>query len=117
MSRLFRAILVACLLVGGVGPAPVLATSQSDPVDCVIDNLSPSVPAGADATYVVHLYGGLGSYGVAMSYGDNLQDTRSVTGTSTTFTHWFAAAGTYAQTVTVSGAGSSATCRSSTTVY
>ena len=82
-----------------------------------IENLSPTVAVGAQASYIVHLFGGLGSYGLTLRYGDGWQDARSVSGPSSRFDYSFATPGTYLQTATVSGAGSTATCSSSTTVY
>ncbi len=117
MPRIVRSLVLACLLVGASVPLPALAGTLADPVDCQIENLTPSLPVGAQATYLVHLFGGLGSYSVTMTYGDNIQESRSVTGSSTSFTHWFGATGTYIQTATAYGAGSQATCSSSTTVY
>ena len=117
MSRIVRSFALACLLVAASAPPPALAGTLAAPVDCQIENLSPNVAVGAQASYIVHLFGGLGSYSVTLSYGDGSQDSRSVSGPSTSFSHWFAATGTYLQTATVSGAGSTATCSSSTTVY
>lgn len=120
MPRIVRSFALACLLVTVVtasAPPQALAGALAAPVDCQIENLSPSVAVGAQASYIVHLFGGLGSYGLTLSYGDGSQDSRSVSGPSTSFSHWFAATGTYLQTATVSGAGSTATCSSSTTVY
>lgn len=117
MSRIVRSLILACLLLAGTTPVLVAAGTLADPVDCQIENLSPSVAAGAQAGYVVHLFGGLGTYSVTLSYGDNVSESRSVAGASTSFSHWFASAGTYTQIATVSGAGSTATCSSTTTVY
>jgi hypothetical protein len=115
--RILRPLVLAGLLVATSVPLPALAGTQADPVDCQIENLSPSVPVGAQATYVVHLFGGLGSYSVTMSYGDGASDTRGLSGPSTTFNHTFAAAGSYGQTANVSASGSAAACTSSTSVY
>lgn len=117
MPRIVRPFALACLLAIASAPPPATAGTLADPVDCQIENLSPNVAVGAQASYIVHLFGGLGSYGVTLSYGDGTQDSRSVVGTSSTFSHQFAATGTYLQSATVSGAGSTATCASSTTVY
>ena len=83
MSRIVRQVVLACLLVGASVPMPALAGTLADPVDCQIENLSPSVAVGAQASYVVHLFGGLGNYSVTLSYGDNIQESRSVSGSST----------------------------------
>lgn len=115
--RILRPLVIALLLLVGSVPLPALAGTQADPVDCQIENLSPSVPVGAEASYVVHLFGGFGSYSVTMSYGDGASEPRSVSGSSTTFNHLFTSAGTYAQTANVSGSGSTATCASTTNVY
>lgn len=117
MPRIVRPVALACLLVAASAPPPALAGTLAAPVDCQIENLSPTVAVGAQASYIVHLIGGLGSYGVTLRYGDGSQDARSVSGSSSSFDHWFAATGTYLQSATVSGAGSTATCGSSTTVY
>jgi hypothetical protein len=115
--RILRPLVLAALLVVASVPAPAIASTQADPVDCQIENLSPNVPVGAQATYVVHLFGGLGSYSVTMFYGDGRQESRGASGSSTTFYHLFGAPGTYAQSAVVSGAGSTATCGSTTAVF
>ena len=117
MPRIVRSLVLACLLVGASVPLPALAGTLADPVDCQIENLTPSLPVGAQATYLVHLFGGLGSYSVTMTYGDGGQGARGMSGSSANFYHAFIATGTYVQTATVTGAGSTARCTSGTSVY
>jgi len=96
---------------------PTGATTDAPSVDCSIENLTPEIQVGAQATYVVHLSGGFGSYSLGFAYGDGRTESRSVNGYQTTMTYWFSYPGTFTQTASVSGAGSSATCTSSTNVY
>ncbi len=117
MRRILNLSTAACIVLWAVAPTAALAGTLADPVDCSIENLTPSVALGAAADYVVHLAGGYGSYSVTLSYGDNVHESRNVTGSSTSFTHWFGATGTYVQTATVNSAGSQAMCSASTSVY
>jgi len=112
-----RLSLAAALVLATFSPRPAVAGTQAEAVACSIENLTPSVQLGAQAYYVVHLSGGFGSYSVSFAYGDGSSDYRTVTGTQTSFAHLFSATGTYAQTALASGAGSSASCGSSTSVY
>jgi hypothetical protein len=107
----------ASLLLASLCPSRALADTQAEPVDCTIENPNPEVQLGAQATYIVHLSGGFGSYSVTFAYGDGAQDGRSVTGTETSFAHLFTATGFYTQTAWVSGAGSNASCGTTTSVY
>ena len=75
------------------------------------------MPVGAEARYVVHLFGGNGSYSISFAYGDGWSDSASVTGTQATFAHWFQTTGTFTQTARVTSAGSSATCSGQTVVW
>lgn len=92
-------------------------SSIAPATECWIESLSPSVAAGTEAKYVVHLGGGNGSYSIRLSYGDGTSESRSVTADSASFSHWFGVPGTYTQTASVASAGSSTTCSSQTTVY
>lgn len=95
----------------------VLAAVQTEPVSCWIENLTPDVQVGAQASYVIHLSGGLGSYSINLAYGDGTSEGRSVGVPHASFAHWFASTGVFAQVAQVSGAGSNTTCTSSTSVY
>jgi hypothetical protein len=111
---------VLCLAVfaiafGSVRPA--LASVQTEPVSCWIENLTPEVQVGAQASYVIHLSGGLGSYSINLTYGDGTSEGRSVSAPQASFAHWFASSGVFTQNAQVSGAGSNAACQSATSVY
>jgi hypothetical protein len=112
-----RLSLVILVLLGVLLSRPAFAGTQTNAVDCSIDNLTPQIPVGAQASYVVNLSGGLGNYSVTLAYGDGQSDSRSVSASQTSFSHVFLATGAYGQTAYVSGAGSSATCATSTSVY
>jgi hypothetical protein len=115
--NIVRLSLAVLVLVGVLLSRPAFAGTQTNAVDCSIDNLTPQIPVGAQASYGVNLSGGLGSYSVTLAYGDGQSDSRSVSGSQTSFSHVFLATGAYGQTAYVSGAGSSATCATSTSVY
>lgn len=106
---------VAICALGSARTAFALATA--DPVDCWVENLTPSTQVGAWAQYVVHMSGGFGSYSVTLSYGDGHADQGSYSAYTASFSHLFWTPGTYTQTATVSGAGSQATCGTTTVVY
>lgn len=109
---------LAVLVVGGfLGPQPAQASTDAPPVECWIENFTPEVQLGAQANYVVHLSGGLGSYSVNFGFGDGTFDAQSVSAPQASFAHWFSATGVYSQSAYVSGAGSSTSCGSSTSVY
>ena len=116
MLRRVAAIAIIAALTS-VGVRPAAAAVNANPVDCWVENLTPTVQVGAWADYVVHMSGGLGSYSVAFSYGDGHQDQGTYSASSASFSHLFWASGTYVQTATVSGAGSQAACGTSTSVY
>jgi hypothetical protein len=104
------------MLAAGAGH-PAAAGSLADPTDCFIDNPNPTVIVGVQASYVVQLLGGNGSYSVTMSYGDGGNpDSQSTNTTTATFAHYFASSGVVTQTATVASAGSSARCTATTTV-
>lgn len=110
--------MLVLVLIGQVGGAATAhAGTSSEPVECSIENQTPSIPLGAEARYVVHLLGGNGSYSISFAYGDGWVDTASVTGTQATFAHWFQTTGTFTQTAYVRSAGSSATCTAQTVVW
>lgn len=94
-----------------------MAAPLAPATDCAIENQTPSIPLGAEARYVVHLWGGSGSYSISFAYGDGWTDTASVTASQATFAHWFHWTGTFTQTAYVSSMGSSVTCTSQTTVW
>ncbi|HZP97595.1 MAG TPA: hypothetical protein VFC31_14850 [Candidatus Limnocylindria bacterium] len=116
MRRQLTAIAFAALLAVAQTQSGY-AMSTAEVVGCSIDNLTPSVQLGTWANYVVHMSGGYGTYSVMLSYGDGLQDGGSYASSTANFNHLFGARGTYTQTATVSGAGSQATCGTSTSVY
>jgi len=99
------------------GTTPVRAGTLTEATDCTIENQTPSISLGAQARYVVHLYGGSGSYSVSFAYGDGWVDSASVSGTQVIFAHWFQSTGTFTQTAQVSSMGSSATCTAQTVVW
>lgn len=103
------------IALGSVRPA--YAGVESEPVNCWIENLTPEVQVGAQASYVIHLSGGLGSYSITLAYGDGTSEGRSVSAPQASFAHWFASTGVFSQVAQVSGAGSNTTCTSSTSVY
>lgn len=104
---------VLAIASGGRANAGALA----DPTDCFIDNPNPTVAVGVQASYVVQLSGGNGSYSVTLSYGDGSSpDSQSTTSTSASFAHFFATPGTFTQTASVVSAGSSAQCTTTTTL-
>jgi hypothetical protein len=108
----------AVVLAIAVGAArPAYAGVETEPVNCWIENLIPEVQVGAQASYVIHLSGGLGNYSIDLAYGDGTSEGRSVSAPQASFAHWFASTGVFTQTAEVSGAGSNATCMSSTSVY
>jgi hypothetical protein len=118
--KCFRFCLAICAVVlaialGTVRPAN--AGAETEPVSCWIQNLSPEVQVGAQASYVIHLSGGLGSYSINLAYGDGTSEGRSVSAPQASFAHWFASTGVFNQLAHVSGAGSCTTCTSSTSVY
>lgn len=96
---------------------PAYASVETEPVNCWIQNLTPEVQVGAQASYVIHLSGGLGSYSINLAYGDGTSEDRSVSAPQASFAHWFASTGVFNQLAQVSGAGSNTTCTSSTSVY
>jgi len=108
---------VSALAVGLGATGPALAGTESEPVSCWIENLRPEVQVGAQASYVVHLAGGLGSYAINFAYGDGTSESRSVGAPQASFVHWFGSPGVFTQRADVSGAGSNATCATSTSVY
>lgn len=116
MFNVARLSLAAVLVLAILAPQSARAGTQSDPVDCWIDNLTPQTSVGAQASYIVNLSGGLGSYSVTLDYGDGGSDSQSVNGSQASFTHLFSAIGTYTQTAFVNGAGSNASCATSTSV-
>lgn len=117
-GRLQTLALLALVLAGQlVGGTNARAGTQSEMTDCSIKNQTPSIPLGAEARYVVHLFGGSGSYAISLAYGDGWVDSASVTGTQATFAHWFQATGAFTQTAYVRSASSSATCTTQTVVW
>lgn len=109
---------LAILLLGQLaGSSVVRAGTQSEITDCSVEVQTPSVPLGAEARYVVHLFGGNGSYSISFAYGDGWVDTASVTAAQATFAHWFQSTGSFTQTASVRSAGSSATCSGQTVVW
>lgn len=115
--RLRTLALLALVLVGQLGGAAARAGTQSEVTECSIENQTPSISLGAEARYVVHLFGGSGSYSISFAYGDGWVDTASVTGAQATFAHWFQTTGTFTQTAYVASMGSSATCTAQTVVW
>lgn len=115
MNRPIVVALCALTLLSAAGPESV-AAPLAPPVECWIENHSPSVAAGTQATYTVHPSGGYGTYSITLSYGDGTQDQRTSSGAAG-FSHFFSVPGTYTQTATVSGAGSSNVCTATTSVY
>jgi hypothetical protein len=100
-----------------IGADVVVAQTDSPLTECSVEVQTPSIPLGAQARYVVHLSGGNGSYSISFAYGDGWSDGSSVTGSQSTFAHWFQSTGNFTQSVTVMSAGSSATCGGQTVVW
>lgn len=120
MFKCLRFCLATCALAIAValGPVPLShAGVETEPVNCWIENLTPGVQVGAQASYVIHLSGGLGSYSINLAYGDGTFEGRSVSAPQASFAHWFASTGEFTQRADVSGAGSNASCASATSVY
>ena len=119
MAQRLRPILLLALVLASqlLTTTPVQAGTLSEATDCTIENQTPSISLGAQARYVVHLYGGSGSYSVSFAYGDGWVDSASVSGTQVSFAHWFQSTGTFTQTAQVSSMGSSATCTAQTVVW
>lgn len=116
MARILAVLLLVSMLAVGAG-SPASAGALADPTDCFIDNANPTVTVGVQASYVVQLLGGNGSYSVTLSYGDGSNpDSQSTSSTTAAFAHYFAAPGVFTQTATVASAGSSARCTTTTTV-
>ena len=116
MFKVLGLCLALCAIALGM-VRPALAGVQTETVSCWIENLTPDVQVGAQASYVIHLSGGLGSYSINLAYGDGTSEGRSVTAPQASFAHWFASSGVFTQLAQVSGAGSNTTCTSSTSVY
>lgn len=117
-SLRFCLAMLATALAITVGPVHLgYAGVDTEPVSCWIQNLTPEVQVGAQASYVIHLSGGLGSYSINLAYGDGTSEGRSVSAPQASFAHWFASTGVFNQLAQVSGAGSNTTCTSSTSVY
>jgi hypothetical protein len=118
--KCLRFCLVVCtfsLAIALGTPRPAYAGAETEPVSCWIENLTPEVQVGSQASYVIHLSGGLGSYSINLAYGDGTSEGRAVSAPQASFAHWFASAGVFTQVAQVSGAGSNTTCTSSTSVY
>lgn len=116
--RLKTLALLAVMLASGLAVAsPVRAGTRAEITDCSIENQTPSIPLGAQARYVVHLFGGSGSYSISFAYGDGSVDTVFVSATQATFAHWFQTTGSFTQTAFVRSASSSASCNPQTTVW
>ena len=111
------AALVLVLALQFASTSGALGAPLAPPTECSIENQTPSVQLEAEARYVVHLWGGSGSYSISFAYGDGWTDTASVTGAQATFAHWFRWTGTFIQTAYVSSMGSSTTCSTQTTVW
>ena len=108
---------VIAVLVTTFATQPAVAVPMSDPVECWLENQTPTVQIGAWAQYVVHLSGGLGTYSVTLSYGDGQQDQGTYAANSANFSHAFQATGLFNQSAVVIGAGSQGSCGSSTNVF
>lgn len=119
MQRRFGVLGLALAIVAASAASarPAAAQSASEVVTCWIENLTPSVQAGAWASYVVHMDGGLGRYGVNLAYGDGAQDGGTYTSSTASFSHVFTSTGVFQQHGHVTGASSSADCYATTTVY
>lgn len=113
--RIVVALAVIALLITASPPAS--AAPLAPPVECWIENHNPSVAAGTWASYTVHISGGYGTFSITLSYGDGTQEQRTSSSSATGFSHVFSVPGTYTQTATVSGAGSSDVCTATTSVY
>lgn len=113
--RIFCALIALSFVVssGSLASAAPLAP----PVECWIENHTPSVPVGGWAQYTVHASGGTGTYAVTLSFGDGNAQQGTYNATEISFSHVFSTSGTFRQTANVSGVGSSTTCSSSTTAY
>jgi hypothetical protein len=109
---LLLAVLVTVLARGSVA----VGQTETEPVQCWIENQTPSVAQGQPAHYVVRLSGGLGTYNVVMDFGDGWWEQNTY-GTQAPFDHIFGSAGNFTQTASASGAGSQTTCFTSTSVY
>ena len=96
---------------------PAIAATTSDPVECWIENQTPSVQVGAWDQYVVHMSGGLGTYSVTISYGDGQQDQGTYSSSTAQFSHLFQMTGAFSQSAHVTGAGSQTNCGTSTSVF
>lgn len=112
-------ILGALISLALVGSSSSLASAAplAPPVECWIENQTPSVDAGSWAGYVVHTSGGYGTYAITFSFGDGTQQQGTYSSTEIPFSHVFSISGAYRQTATVTGAGSSDVCTTTTDVY
>lgn len=118
LTRIQVLLLLSAVLCGQlVGAQSARAGTLAEITDCSIENQTPSIALGAQARYVVHLFGGSGSYSISFAYGDGWIDSASVSGTQATFAHWFQWTGTFTQTAHVTSMGSSATCTAQTVVW
>lgn len=93
------------------------AAPLAPPVECWIENQTPSVAVGAWASYVVHASGGSGTYAITLAYGDGTQQQGTYSTGQVPFSHVFAAPGSYQQTATVTSVGSTDICTATTSVY
>lgn len=112
----FLCALIGLSLVASSGSF-ASAAPLAPPVECWIENQTPSVPVGGWARYVVHATGGYGTYGLAFSFGDGTHENGTYSTGEIPLGHVFWSTGTFLQTATVSGAGSSYICTTQTEVY
>lgn len=111
-------VLIALVLTGQlVGTTTTYAGTLAEITDCSIESQTPSISLGAQARYVLHLFGGNGSYSISFAYGDGWVDGASVTASQATFSHWFQTTGTFTETAYVRSASSSASCTTQTVVW
>jgi hypothetical protein len=116
MPRILAVLLCVSMLAVNSGNR-ANAGALSEPTDCFIDNPNPTVAVGVQASYIVQLSGGNGSYSVTLSYGDGSNpDSQSTSSTTASFAHYFASPGVFTQTANVASAGSSARCTTTTSV-
>ena len=117
MDRRHRSTLLLAVLVTVLARSSVaVGQTETEPVQCWIENQTPSVAQGQVAHYVVHLSGGLGTYSVVMNFGDGWWEQNTY-GPSAPFDHVFGSTGNFTQIASASGAGSQTTCSTSTSVY
>jgi hypothetical protein len=116
-GTVFISALLLSTLLSQQATADSPARPATPPVECWLENQTPSVAVGTWAGYVVHASGGTGTFSVVFTYGDGQSDQATQSSESIPFGHVFSSPGNFVQTATVSAPGSQTYCQTSTNVY